>query len=194
MRPAGKCRLVVLLLCCGGMIEGELLAQNVVRWTTNYYVVTGATVREVRRSLTASRPWRDREPIDAATTWRVDWKFGLDSSGGGCRLSDVSTVTTITTTLPRYVPSTNSPPELVQHWVKYFSALAKHEAAHAAIGRLAGAEIQSHLAGHHSSTDCATLRRQADAAANGILNRRRREEREMDQQTQHGATEGARFP
>ncbi len=190
---AARCRLIVLLWWLGAMHEGGLLAQNIVRWTTNYYTVTGATVREIRRSMNAARPWRNREGVDASTTWKVEWKYALDSSGG-CAVSDVSTVTTIATTLPRYIPPTNVATEVVQQWVKYFSALAKHEAVHAGIGTSAATEIQAHLASHAAMSDCVSLRRSLDAAANGILNRRRRDERDLDVRTQHGATEGARFP
>jgi predicted secreted Zn-dependent protease len=181
----------LMVWSCG--LGTELFAQNVVRWTTNYYAVTGATVREIRRSMNASRPWRNRETVDAATNWRVEWKFAMESSGVGCRITDVNTVTTIATTLPRYVPPTNVPPEVVQYWVKYFGALARHEAIHAEMAKAAGLEIQTSL-GAHSGLDCIILRLQADAAANSILNRRRREERDLDVRTQHGATDGARFP
>jgi len=190
---AGLARLAGLLFAGFFGLGADAVAQNVVRWTTNYYSVTGATVREIRRSLNTSRPWRNRETIDAATTWRVEWKFGMDTTAGGCRISDVSTVTTITTTLPRYIPSTNAPAEVVQRWVKYFGALARHEAVHGEIAKAAGVEIQGALAAH-SASDCPNLRHQVEAAANSILTRRRREEKEMDVRTQHGGTEGARFP
>jgi predicted secreted Zn-dependent protease len=181
-----------LMVWSGGLGTG-LFAQNIVRWTTNYYVVTGASVREIRRSMTEARPWRNRETVDAATTWRVEWKFAMNSSGVVCHMTDVSTVTTIATTLPRYVPPTNAAPELVERWVKYFGALARHETVHAEMAKATGVEIQNTLRAE-SAADCALLRRQADAVGNSILSRRRREERELDLRTQHGGTEGARFP
>lgn len=181
---------LIVGICC--LAQG-VFAQNVVRWTTNYYAVTGSTVREIRRSMNMARPWRNRESVDATTTWRVEWKFNMESSGAGCRIAELSTVTTIATTLPRYVPPTNVAPAVVEQWVRYFGALSRHEAVHGELAKATGLEIQRGLAAY-SAPDCATLRRQVDAAANSVLTRRRREERDMDMRTQHGSTEGARFP
>lgn len=172
----------------------SLPAQNTVRWSTNYYTVTGSHPREIRRSISQARPWKQRDGFDALTTWRIDWNYSVVSTGQGCRPDAVSTVTTITTTLPRFIPATNAPPELLQRWAKYFSALARHEAQHAANGIAAASEIRTRLASAGGQASCDGLRLELNTLANAIVEQRRRADRELDQRTRHGASDGATFP
>src|SRR5689334_18835720 len=77
-------------------------AQPSLRWTTNYYQVTGETPREIRRSISEARPWRNRSDSDATTTWTVTWNYTTVSGEEGCPAETVRTVTTIATTLPLF--------------------------------------------------------------------------------------------
>lgn len=177
-----------------GQGQGLGPAQDTLRWTTNYYRVTGNTPREVRQSINENRPWRGRNDSDAITAWSVTWTFTLAASGQGCRTESVRTATTITTTLPVYVPPTNAPTELKQRWAAYFTALSRHEAQHAAMATRAAAEIQSRLSSAGERANCPTLQRDLNALAEAIVARYRQEEREMDRTSRHGAADGARFP
>jgi predicted secreted Zn-dependent protease len=186
--------LVGLLALLGCLDVGRAGAQPVVRWTTNFYTVTGSTPREIRQSLNQHRPWKRSQEIDAHTTWSVTWKYTVISGGGGCRPETVTTEVSIVTSLPRYVPPTNAPVELRTRWARYFGALARHEAEHAAIGRAAALDVQGALSGFGERPNCDLLREALNARGAALLEQRRREEREMDQRTRHGANDGARFP
>ncbi len=177
-----------------GQAPGQRLAQDTLRWTTNYYRVTGNTPREVRQSINENRPWRGRNDSDAITAWSVTWTFTVAAVDQGCRPESVRTTTVITTTLPVYVPPTNAPTELKQRWAAYFSALSKHEAQHAAMATRAAADIQARLSAAGERVNCPTLQRDLNALAEAIMARYRQEEREMDRLTRHGAVDGARFP
>ncbi len=195
-RPFWRLALVFIALL-GGLRAGSAdaaPAQDALRWTTNYYRVTGNNPREVRQSMNESRPWRARNDSDAITAWSVTWTFTFTSSGQGCRLDSVRTATTITTTLPVFVPPTNAPTELKQRWAAYFTALARHEGQHALMATRAAAEIQSRLSSAGERINCPTLQRDLNAMAESIVARYRQEEREMDRTTRHGAADGARFP
>lgn len=173
---------------------GVARAQVEVRWTTNYYRVTGSTLREVRQSINRSRPWRDRSQVDASTAWNVTWKYGFASTPQGCQPESVRAATVVTTTLPLYVPPTNAAPELKQRWAGYFKALAAHEARHAAIATRAAEEVQRSLAAIGTRANCPTLQADLNALGESLLARFRQEEREMDRASQHGIVDGAHFP
>ena len=98
-------------------------AQDRLRWTTNYYTVTGTTLPEIRQSVRQSRPWKEKKELDGMTEWRVTWQFGLMPTAGGCRCSSFGTQTAITITLPRWIAPTNAPDAIRQTWQKYAAAL-----------------------------------------------------------------------
>jgi predicted secreted Zn-dependent protease len=190
---AGSALVSIALLFFGAIVPGAV-AQDSFKWTTNYYRVTGLNPRQLRHSINENRPWRRRSDTDAVTTWAVTWNYAFASTPQGCRCENIRTTTTITTTLPLFVPGTNAPPELLQHWARYFTALTRHEAQHAAMANSAAADVRTALSSAGERGDCSSLQRDLNAAANQAIERRRREERELDLRTRHGAVDGARFP
>src|SRR5262245_50519436 len=73
--------MALLLALCPVMAA----AQNTVRWTTNYYAVTGGTLSEIRQSMRQNRPWKERIEVDGMTDWKVTWQFGVTATANGCR-------------------------------------------------------------------------------------------------------------
>jgi predicted secreted Zn-dependent protease len=169
-------------------------AQNSVRWTTNYYTVTGATVPEIRQSMRQNRPWKERLDLDGMTDWKVAWHFGVTATANGCRCSSFGTQTTITVTMPRWFPPTNAPDTVKQIWQKYAVALAQHEAGHGAIALAAAAEVQRRIQAIGESADCASLRQQINALGHQVVEDHRKRDQEYDASTRHGATQGASLP
>jgi predicted secreted Zn-dependent protease len=166
-------------------------AQHTVRWVTNYYYVTGASIGEIHQSLARSRPWRDQSTLDGLTDWRVQWRFQIADSGGECRLSSFTTDTTITMTLPRWVRPTNTPLDVVTNWVRYINALTQHEVGHGRIGLAAAAEQQRRVPMAEADVNCNNLRNRINQLAQQIVDEHRRRDREYDERTRHGAGEGA---
>jgi len=169
-------------------------AQSLVQWTTNYYSVTGATLPEIHRSLRQQRPWKERQPVDGWTEWRVEWRFSVAPGEGGCRLAGLGTKTIIQTTLPRWVAPTNAAPGLQNAWSNYVSALALHESGHAAVAFGAAAEIQKRLKAAPAGADCSTLTQTINNLGEQVLAEYRQRDKEYDERTQRGATQGASLP
>ena len=163
----------------------EAGAQNSVVWTTNFYSVTGASFREIRRSIATSRPFQDG--FDGDTRWSVDWKFTLADTGNGCSCSTFSITTKIVTTLPRWTPPTNVFPEVKEQWTRYFTNLAQHEAGHARIGIAAASEVARSLSQTGSQPNCEQLKRTIHERAGRIVEDYRAREKEYDRITAHGA-------
>ena len=98
-------------------------AQNSIVWTTNFYSVTGANLREIRQSIAVARPWPDS--FDGDTRWTVKWNFKLSETASGCACSSFSTATKIVTTLPRWKPAPATDPDVnMSFWFAVLAARA----------------------------------------------------------------------
>lgn len=169
-------------------------AQNGVRWTTNYYAVSGMTLQELRQSIREKRLWKARFDWDGMTDWQVRWQFGVVPTPGGWRCNTFSTTTTITITMPRWVPPTNAPETVKAIWQKYSTALGQHEAGHAAIALAAAAEAQKRVKEIGEGADGDSLKKQINDLAQGVVEAHRQRDREYDERTRHGTTQGASLP
>jgi predicted secreted Zn-dependent protease len=169
-------------------------AQNSVRWTTNYYTITGATLPELRQSIRQNRPWKERLEHDAMTDWRMNWQFTVTPTPGGCRCSTFGTQTTIAITMPRWAAPTNAPDSVREIWRKYSTALGQHEAGHAAIALAVAAELHKRIKSVGEAAGCDELRGRIDLLGRQVVEEHRQREREYDGKTRHGATQGAALP
>lgn len=188
---AGRC-VTSSLLAGVVLFSVRVWSQDSVRWATNYYAVAGATPSEVRMAMNRARPWR--ENIDAMTAWRVEWKYATVKGPAGCRPESITTSTTITMTLPRYVPPTNAEPAIKERGARYFGALVRHELQHGANGLAAAGAVRDRIVATGNRSDCGALDRDVTAGVNATLATHRAKDRELDERTRHGATEGAQFP
>jgi predicted secreted Zn-dependent protease len=169
------------------------VAQNTVVRKTNYYAMTGSSLRHIQESLQQTRPWKSKSGRDASTEWYVRWHAEYSSGGGSCHCSSFTTTTTIMITLPRWIAPTNTPAEVRAAWAKYAAALEVHENGHADLALAAAAEMHKRIKEIESNLDCITLRTRVQAECKAVLDSYRAQEKEYDRQTRHGATQGATF-
>jgi predicted secreted Zn-dependent protease len=191
MRSKGSAlALVAVALALG---PWSAIAQSTVVRKTNYYAMTGSSTRHIQESLRQTRPWKDGLGRDAATEWYVHWHAGYSASGGTCQCISFVTTTTITITLPRWIPPTNTPPEVRTAWAKYIAALEVHEAGHADLAIAAAAEMHKRVTAIGNDLDCITLRTRVQSECQAVLDSHRAQEKDYDRRTRHGATQGATF-
>lgn len=169
-------------------------AQGSVRWTTNFYSVTGATIPELRQSIREKRPWKERSPHDAMTDWRVNWHHTVTPTANGCRCGSFTTQTAITITMPRWMAPTNSPEATRKIWQQYIAALGQHEAGHGGIAVAAAAELNRRIQSIGEGADCDGLKRQIDDLGRQVIEEFRARDKTYDEKTRHGATQGAVLP
>jgi len=193
-------RVLALAIACFAFALEPVRApaqSNVVR-KTNYYAMTGSSIRHIQESLRQARPWNDKSRHDGATEWHVQWHANFGSGGGECYCNNFVTSTTILITLPRWIAPTNTPATVRETWVKYLRALEQHEAGHADMAIAAAAEMHKRIKEIGSLEDCEALRKKVQTECQAILDSYRAREKEYDEQTRHGATQGAtlrgRFP
>jgi predicted secreted Zn-dependent protease len=168
--------------------------QSTFVWTTNYYVVTGSTMREIMESMDQARPAKIAAPMMGCTEWRMMWRFAVVPSTGGCRCASFSTRLVITNTLPRWTPPTNATPELKAAWQRLFWNLAQHEGGHSEIALAALAEVHRRVKELPDDPDCDGLRPKVNAMIQGVLDEYHRLDGDFDQRTQHGRWSGVAVP
>ena len=149
--------------------------------TPEFYDVGGSTESDIRAELNARRP-RD---YDAYTKWYVNWSWPGQGTAN-CRLQDATVSYEITVTFPRWTPPQQAAPELVMKWNGYLYALALHENGHV-----------NNVVAHYPAVIAAIKGGtclSAEAAAQTVLQQMREFDSQYDESTDHGRTQGARFP
>jgi predicted secreted Zn-dependent protease len=160
-----------------------------------YYDVAGNSATELRESLNRQRPvGPDGMPHDAVTLWYTRWQYRTTTSGSGCAVASFEVSLEIVTTLPRWTNEAAAGSSLVARWRGYYEALVRHEDGHKAIAKETAAAIRHAGTNMPSNSSCAELARAVDRVANDVLKQNREKERQYDKETQHGRTQGARFP
>ena len=184
---------LALVAGCFALILGpwSAVAQSAVVRKTNYYAMTGSSIRHIHESLRQTRPWKGKSERDASTEWYVAWHASYSASGGTCHCISFTTSTTITITLPQWIAPTNTPAEVRAAWAKYLAALEVHEAGHADLAIAAAAEMQKRIKEIGSGLDCNTLRTTVQTECKAVLDSYRAQEKDYDRRTRHGATQGA---
>lgn len=164
-------------------------------WKTNYYSVTGATLGELHRSLDQNRPWKDAtNNIHGWTDWRVTWRYKFAETDNGCRLENFSTRTVLTITLPRWIPPTNATRTLRDTWVRYITALQQHEFGHGRVALAAAAELHKRIKAIPQESTCDSLKQKINDTCERVIDEYKTRDRQYDERTNHGATQGARLP
>ena len=151
-----------------------------------YYDISGSSEAELRAELNANAPvGYDGYKGDATTNWFIRWDWpGYGSNS--CDLSKATVSYEVVVTFPRWIPPDDASPELVGKWNRFTRVLAEHEQNHV---DFVVANYPSVLDAIRSAT-CET----ADAAASAALEPIRQLDRDYDDATNHGETEGVRFP
>jgi predicted secreted Zn-dependent protease len=185
---------IVLGLMLLGLTTPAAVAQHSLVIQTNYYVITGASVREMRQSLNKQRPGGISAGTDALTTWTIQWQMKATPTDNGCQLTQFTTRATITLTLPIWRMPTNAPAGVRSAWARYLQALTQHELGHAKFGREAAEVIQRQVGTIHSDTDCDRLRQRVKDMVETVIRDHRKREADYDRETDHGRKDGARFP
>ncbi len=151
-----------------------------------YYDISGSTETELRESLDALAPvGPDNYRGDALTTWYIRWTW--DGYGTeDCDLRSATSTCDIKVTLPRWNPPQDASPALIEKWNRYILALAGHEKGH--VDNVI-ANLPNVIDAIHRAT-CPT----AEDRAQDILSGIRQNDIGLDATTNHGETQGAKFP
>jgi predicted secreted Zn-dependent protease len=160
-----------------------------------YYKIKGATANELRTQMDQLGPvdiFGHRH--DMYTKWDAYWSYPYSQEEGGCTTGPIEVRTTITFTFPTWEPPPDTSAELVDQWNGYLKLGQLHEDGHKEIALEAGREILRALQAVTAHASCDLLEQEVDQKGQELLEQFRQKEVTYDQRTDHGATQGVRFP
>jgi predicted secreted Zn-dependent protease len=154
--------------------------------TMHYYAVGGVTTAQIRARLNANRPAsRDGFRGDAYTAWSYRWSWpGYGTSS--CNLAKAVVTLKLDVHFPRWTHPKAASAAVAAAWARYARALAVHESGHANFARARYPFVVRAI----QRATCRT----ADAVAQAQLSVIRKHDVAYDASTNHGETQGARFP
>lgn len=191
-RPS-RCGWLLLGILGTAILSGHAAADTLTI-KTNFYSVSGATLRELWSAQAQQRPWKSNAAFAARTQWKMTWKFSAAADGDRYRIREFALTTEVTMTLPRWRPPPDADTNVVTHWTRYYQALITHELGHVAIARQAATELRRQVDNLASAGSGAELRNRIQQTVNATQELYRRRERDYDIRTRHGATQGAVLP
>ncbi len=158
------------------------------------YRVTGLEAEGLIASLDRNRP-RDRSGTGryGLTTWDLRWQHGLRPSPGACSVSDFESDLSIEIVLPEWSDRGRAEESLRLRWDRFLEALGRHEEGHARIARAAAADLAARVARLPPAADCDAAEAAVRRLGKQVIEAARAGERRYDDETRHGATQGAIF-
>lgn len=163
---------------------------------TETYKVFGNSERSLRENLDKNSPCKqDGKVFDAFTTWYVKWFFKWQQNNDGkFEISEANSNVEIKFVMPDWVDKSRASASLQKKWEKYYTALQEHESGHRNIGVEAANAVIVAIKDVPPAFSSETLEKNANTAANRVLERYRTQEKEYDRLTDHGVKTGAIFP
>jgi predicted secreted Zn-dependent protease len=160
---------------------------------TEYYDVAGSTEHELRADIDRRRP-KDSESVrrDAVAKWDIQWKYRYATASDGCAVASLTTTVEVVTIFPRW--SNRQSGAVAQRWDKWIAALEVHETEHTQIALAAAQVIHERLSAVEAARTCPLLEESINSKGLALLDQLRNDNAEYDRRTQHGATQGTRFP
>ena len=149
----------------------------------------GQTLREALNAATPITSGGQR--FHGYTHWNVRWNFWWQQdTAGRCRITRVRTRLQSRIQMPELATGTVAQ---TAAFARYHTALYQHELGHVEFGRKAAQAIDRGIAALPLAPDCPTLEQQANALGQRLLAEQVQQERDYDQRTRHGATQGAQL-
>jgi predicted secreted Zn-dependent protease len=159
------------------------------------YAIEGTTAQDLRREMNTKGPQgTGGRRFDGYTRWYVSWRYQYKRTDGGCAIASVATNVKSTITLPQWRNEDRADSATRAQWSRYLSALDLHEQGHRRHGVDAAHEIDAAIAAMPPAGSCDALGANANALGMRILQKYQQRDLDYDRDTNHGATQGARFP
>lgn len=178
----GACALACLTLAAQAEVQ-----ESHAREPYPVHARPGQTLREALNAATPITLGGQR--FHGYTHWNVRWNFWWQQdTAGRCRITRVSTRLQSRIQMPELATGTAAQ---TAAFARYHTALYQHELGHVEFGRKAAQAIDRGIAALPPAPDCPTLEQQANALGQRLLTEQAQQERDYDQRTRHGATQGA---
>lgn len=161
---------------------------------THYYQVYGYTPSEVRNQLNECGAKSEGEAYDAYTSYYVNWAYNYNSVAGGCAIKDATVGIKVDFFYPKWDDPGNAQTGLAERWQNYMTNLIIHEEGHKDIATRGAETIYDSLSTLPLQATCDEAESAAYTSASSIFADYDNRNKAYDDETGHGATQGAVFP
>ena len=144
-------------------------------------------------SMAQAAPQTDDETFFGLTTTALSFRYRREQQAGRCTLTDVRVDLAVSVELPRWTRPPGAPYDLARDWARFESALRRHEDVHRVLAE-DGAEATRVALDRLAAPTCAEADLSARAIADRINIETEATHRRYDDETGHGATQGASWP
>jgi predicted secreted Zn-dependent protease len=191
---------------CAGAVIGALMAlamavsparaDPVVTESVDYYDVSGADAQAIRQDINRNGPVSvvDGKRYSATAHWHVAWTYKYRQNGTGCVIASAATTVKATIVFPRLKSDLSTPSELKRAFDTYAEALMLHEKGHVQNGIDIAKRIENGIRALPGEETCPALGVAANALGARLIKEAHQLDIDYDQRTQHGRTQGAKFP
>lgn len=161
------------------------------------YIIKGSTAAELRTQMNQLGPFSTKEKrrFDAKTISNPFANFTTDSKRGkSCKIKTVKVKVTTQFITPQWTPPAGTDPALIAKWKAFLAKVQTHEDGHQQLSIDAGKDLLAKLKALPEAPSCPillqsmkTVQQQAQATLDA-------NHEKYDTSTQHGETQGAKFP
>ncbi len=172
------------------------LADPLVTETIDYYDVAGATAQEVRADLNRVGPISsvDGKRYDATARWYVSWNYKYKQVDGSCAITSTATTVKVIITFPRLKIAPSTPTALKEQFAAFADKLMLHEKGHAQNGIDIAKRIEDGIRALPPERTCSVLSEVANKLGHALIKEANQADLDYDARTQHGRTQGVKFP
>jgi predicted secreted Zn-dependent protease len=161
-----------------------------------YYRIQGRTAADLRAQMNRLGPLDSYsgKRYDAYANWSLTWRVRDLYTSAGCRITGATVLVELGYTYPRWAPPPSASTQLRRKWQRYLKALHKHENGHGSIAAEMGRKMLRGIRSLAPRNSCRSLEAAVDQVGADGVERTNRAESAYDARTNHGTTQGARFP
>lgn len=162
---------------------------------SRYYSISGNSESQLRDEMNKNRlTCEDAVTFDACTDWYIKWSYPRKIVDGKCYTGSVTISVDVKFTYPQWNVNNEVSSDLKDKWAKFVDALKLHENRHKEHAVNGGKQIREILNSLQGYSTCQELDNVVNQKGQDMLSKIRENDRAYDSQTNHGETEGAKFP
>lgn len=172
-------------------IQHDLPGVHLTIHSPQVYIVHGADTAAIRKQLAQCSPVATVEggAFAAETRYNLSTDYSFFTDGVQCSVSSAAVNLTLSQTMPHW--QEKAAPKIVQHeWQRYLTSITTHEHGHEALDIRYAQQLARDVQTVQAPT-CANVRQRVDTIVATRTQQLNAANEAYDQQTNHGATQGA---
>ena len=161
------------------------------------YQIRGWNQSDLRKAMNAKGPIdaNTGKRFDARTDWKLGWKYKYDkNSKNQFKLSSHSIQITATIHFPEWDNMKTGNPQTRRLWLVYIHNLKRHEMGHVELAQRAGKVLSDRLSQLGTFNSRLEIEEAIKKKAEEVTRIHQALHEDYDRRTNHGKSEGARFP